>query len=155
MVSSNKRGRRYVSRDIDIDEHDPLVHVECIVKASEDVNKVIKAVSNVINGIKGMEHIESNTGGINKVVVDTHGLSALETIKMQIHARQVMNTFKRIMLNNKSSDCKSTWFYLNKQAAYAGVVSICEYEDESPLGPIKVTITDHKGILSIIEWLTL
>ncbi len=153
MVGNIKR--RYLRRDIDIGEHDPLVHVECIVKASEDANKVIKAVSNVINGIKGMERVESYADGSAKVVVDTHGLSALETIRMQIHARNVMNTFKRIMLSNKSSDCKSTWLYLNKQAAYAGVVSICEYEDESPLGPIKVTITDHKGILPIIEWLTL
>ncbi len=133
---------------MDVTLHDPSIHVECIVNPSEDISKVIKAVRNVIDAEVNSDALSS------KIIVDTHGLSALEVIKMQIHARQVMNTFKRIMLSNMSKDCKSTWLYLNKQAAYAGIASICENEDDSPLGPITITITDQKGAIPIIEWLT-
>lgn len=133
--------------NMDITLHNPSIHLECIVNPSEDISKVIRAVRNVIDA-----EVSSNT--CNKIMVDTHGLSMLEVLRMQIHARQVMNTFKRIMLSNMSKDCKSTWLYLNKQAAYAGIASICENEDESPLGPITITITDQNGVIPIIEWLT-
>ena len=46
----------------------------------------------------------------------------------------------------------STWFYLNKQAALAGKIAICENASESPLGPITVTITSL-GINSVTDWL--
>jgi predicted RNA binding protein with dsRBD fold (UPF0201 family) len=46
----------------------------------------------------------------------------------------------------------STWFYLNKQAAFVGIVSICEEESESPLGPIKVTLRSS-DLESVINWL--
>jgi predicted RNA binding protein with dsRBD fold (UPF0201 family) len=35
---------------------------------------------------------------------------------------------------------ENTWFFVNKQAAFADVVAIVENEDESPLGPIKISI---------------
>ncbi len=133
---------------MDITLYNPSIHLECIVNPSEDISKVIKAVRSVIDA-----EVSSNTLS-NKIMVDTYGLSVLEVLRMQIHARQVMNTFKRIMLSNMSKDCKSTWLYLNKQAAYAGIASICENEDESPLGPITITITDQNGVIPIIEWLT-
>jgi predicted RNA binding protein with dsRBD fold (UPF0201 family) len=40
---------------------------------------------------------------------------------------------------------------LNKQAAFAGVVAIVEEEDESPLGPIKITIK-NLDIDKIFKW---
>ncbi len=46
----------------------------------------------------------------------------------------------------------STWFYLNKQAAYADKIAICEESDESPLGPIKIVLSSN-NIERIIEWL--
>ncbi len=44
-----------------------------------------------------------------------------------------------------------TWFLLNKQAAFSKVVALIEDEDESPLGPIKITIK-NQNIEEIISW---
>ena len=44
--------------------------------------------------------------------------------------------------------------HMNKQAAYSGVISLAEHYEESPLGPIRVTITS-KSLDTIIEWLLL
>ena len=77
-------------------------------------------------------------------------VEALENIKESIHKMQLERVLKRTLEKNLSSD--STWFYLNKQAAFAEKTVICEESDESPLGPIKVIITSKK-IERIIEWL--
>jgi hypothetical protein len=52
----------------------------------------------------------------------------------------------------KNLENNSTWFYLNKQAAFAEKIAICEESDESPLGPIKVILTSTQ-IDRIIDWL--
>lgn len=46
----------------------------------------------------------------------------------------------------------TTWFYLNKQAAFVEQIAICQESDESPLGPIKVTLTSS-NIDAIIDWI--
>ena len=46
----------------------------------------------------------------------------------------------------------STWFYLNKQAAFASVITLCDEVDESSLGPIKVVL-HSTNIENVIEWL--
>jgi predicted RNA binding protein with dsRBD fold (UPF0201 family) len=46
----------------------------------------------------------------------------------------------------------TTWFLLNKQAAVAGSVVIIENEQESPLGPITVTI-DCEELDAVVDWL--
>ena len=48
----------------------------------------------------------------------------------------------------------STWFYLNKQAAFANNVALCDEADESPLGPIKL-ILESNQIEQIMDWLTI
>ncbi len=54
----------------------------------------------------------------------------------------------------KNLENNSTWFYLNKQAAFAEKIAICEKSEESPLGPIKVILTSQ-NIDRIIDWLIL
>jgi predicted RNA binding protein with dsRBD fold (UPF0201 family) len=43
--------------------------------------------------------------------------------------------------------------FLNKQVAYAGHVSFCEPEGESPLGPIRVLI-EADDPFDLVNWLT-
>ena len=52
--------------------------------------------------------------------------------------------------NNLEND--TTWFILNKQAAFVERVAICDEPEESPLGPIKVTLTSS-NIDGIIDWI--
>jgi predicted RNA binding protein with dsRBD fold (UPF0201 family) len=45
-----------------------------------------------------------------------------------------------------------TWFYVNKQAATKGIIVLVDNEEESPLGPIKISIKSE-NILNVIGWL--
>ena len=68
-----------------------------------------------------------------------------------MHNRRITNTYRRILNQNLSNN--STWFFLNRQAAYVDVVALCNEEDESPLGPIEIVL-DSDQIEQVIDWLT-
>jgi predicted RNA binding protein with dsRBD fold (UPF0201 family) len=57
---------------------------------------------------------------------------------------------RRMLLDNRSGD--STSFLLNKQAATAGITAVIDEEQQSPLGPIRVTITCVE-LDALVEWL--
>ena len=78
-------------------------------------------------------------------------ISSLEKIYETIHSKQSQKAYKRNLENNL--DNNSTWFYLNKQAAFVNKVVICDELDESPLGPIRVMLAS-KRIDRLIEWMT-
>ena len=63
--------------------------------------------------------------------------------------KATLSVLKKVLYNNQNMNI--TWFLLNKQAAFSGVVVIVEEEGESPLGPIKITIK-NKDIEEIIKW---
>lgn len=125
------------------------VECECNIYPSEDLNKVIKAIKNVID----VPEVVHGDGIVRaKAIV---GMDSLSNMKRQIRSRQVMDTFRRIMLENESKDGYSTWLYLNKQAAYAGSIVVCEDADESPLGPIRLVIKGRgMKVRKVIDWLT-
>ena len=64
---------------------------------------------------------------------------------------QSQRIYRRTLEKNMENN--SSWFYLNKQAAFVNKVAICEESDESPLGPIKVILTST-NLDRIITWLT-
>jgi predicted RNA binding protein with dsRBD fold (UPF0201 family) len=113
------------------------------VKPSEDPEKVRLAVSHVL--------LESNykyeDGSIKATSKD---LQSLAKIYDTIRSKRVTKTYRRLMRFHTSND--TTWFYLNKQAAYVDVIAICEEAEESPLGPIKI-ILHSTDIQKIIDWL--
>ena len=80
----------------------------------------------------------------------SENLNVLEKIREAIHSMQYQRIYKRTL--EKNLERNTTWFYLNKQAAYAEKIAICEESDESPLGPLKVVLTSF-NIDRIIEWL--
>jgi hypothetical protein len=120
------------------------IRAECHVYPSEDSSKVIKAVTNMLNNCTAEL-------ANNKVLATTKNAESLGIIYEQARSRAILGVFRRVLEDNTIAN--STWFYLNKQAAHAGIVSICEEESESPLGPIKITITSNQ-LPSIINWLT-
>ncbi len=119
------------------------IRAECYVYPSEDSAKVIKAVKNVLDNCA--PELTNN-----KVLAVSKNAESLGTIYEQARSRAILGVFRRVLEYNTIAN--STWFYLNKQAAHAGIVSICEEESESPLGPIKITITSNQ-LPSIINWL--
>lgn len=117
------------------------VRVEAKLKLSEDPEKVSKAVENV-TGFKPEVY-----GGIVWLESDR---STLLNIYRKIRDRNVVSSVRKLLLEHKEGD--RTWLYLNRQAAYAGKVVICEDPEESPLGPITIAI-ESGSIDRLIEWL--
>lgn len=113
------------------------------VNPSEDKEKVRLAVSNVILDAS----YEYKDGSIKAISRNLHSLSKIhETIQK----RRVNRVYRRQMRFNTKGE--STWFYLNKQAAFVDVIAICDEAEESPMGPIKIIL--HSGdIERVIDWL--
>ena len=115
------------------------------VNPSEDLKKVETAILNIFQNAK----IKSDDFS---VISNSRDLHLLEKIYDVIHSNRLQNIYRRQLEKNLEND--STWFYLNKQAAFVGTAALCEEAEESPLGPIKVTLTSS-NIDGIIDWLIL
>ncbi|MFZ0512131.1 MAG: RNA-binding domain-containing protein, partial [Candidatus Nitrosopolaris sp.] len=117
--------------------------VEASVNPSESPERVITAVANVIECSPELRYG-------NRVIGRSLGSESLRTIYEQIRSRSAMGVLRRMLVNNRGA--YSTWFLLNKQAAATGIVVMIEEEQESPLGPIKVTLNCEE-IDALIDWL--
>ena len=119
------------------------IEIFCSINPSEDPKKVETAILNIIPSCE----VKIEQFSIKSTSKD---LNSLEKIQDSIHSMQHQRIYRRTLEKNLLHD--STWFYLNKQAAFADKITICEESDESPLGPIKVTLSS-KNLERIIEWL--
>lgn len=123
--------------------------IECKIEAyaavnpSEDPEKIKAAISNVFLDA----NYEYKQGSIKAVSRDLYSLSKIQET---IRKRKVNRVYRRQMRFNTSDN--TTWFYLNKQAAYVDAIAICEEAEESPLGPIKIII-HSKQLEKISDWL--
>ena len=124
---------------------DCKIDVYCSINPSEDPHKVEHAVSNIIPDLE-IKIDRYSLRGTSK------NIESLLKIYEIIHSRQSQKNYGRQLKKNTDED--STWFYLNKQAAFVNSIALCENDEESPLGPIKVLL-HSKNIERIIEWLTL
>jgi predicted RNA binding protein with dsRBD fold (UPF0201 family) len=119
------------------------IEVYAVVNPSEDPDKVKLAVSKVIQSID----YQYKEGSIKAI---SNELESLLKIQETIKKHQTSRVYRRQMRHNTKGD--TTWFYLNKQAAFADVVAICEEAEESAMGPIKVII-HSRDLDKIKDWL--
>ena len=127
-------------RSLDVD---CKISIYCTINESEDTNKVRTAVSNILTDID--EKITDNS-----LVANSNNYESLTKIYETMRTRKIKSAYRRHLMRNMTED--STWFYLNKQAAFANVIALCDEEDQSPLGPIKVVL-HSKNIEDVIDWL--
>jgi predicted RNA binding protein with dsRBD fold (UPF0201 family) len=113
---------------------------------SESVSKVIEAI-NLVMGMKiDLDHTNNfllGTTNKKEVLINTYD---------QIRNRSVTSVFNRLLISNLNQN--TTWFYINKQAATEGLIVLVEKFLESPLGPIKISLTSE-NILQVIELLSI
>lgn len=132
------------------------VAAECEVRPSEDAQAVVAALSEVVPGASVRVDESAAGAGTGMAEATASGLGCLSRIAETVRSRSSQAAYLRCMLRNM--ECEdgsaggSTWFYLNKQAAAAGRVALCAEADESPLGPIRVTVRSP-GIEEVIDWL--
>jgi uncharacterized protein len=122
---------------------DVSVTAETSVNPSEDPDKVIRSLVNAVNG--GTTRIRNNNA-----LVTCEGIHSLHHIRVGVKSRLSEGVLSRLLERNRTDN--TTWFLLNKQAAYSGVIALVEDWDESSLGPIRVTI-DSRDLDKVIEWL--
>jgi|TARA_Y100000389_G_scaffold142648_1_gene140691 hypothetical protein len=119
------------------------IEMFCTVNPSESIEKIEKAISNIFP----YSIINNNNLTIH---AQSKELRSFEKIYQFIHNNKLQKNYLRSLEDHLQDD--TTWFYLNKQAAFVEQIAICEESNESPLGPIKVTITSS-NIDAIIDWL--
>ena len=112
------------------------------INLTEDVQKVVFAVKNLL---PGSELVIRK----NNLYTKMNNFDGLRKIKDKIRSKKTLAVLQRILYNNYNM--QSTWFLLNKQAAFSDVVVLVENENESPLGPIKITLKGCE-LERINEW---
>ena len=122
---------------------DCKISAYCAINPSEDINKIRTAVSNVL--INMNEKIVGNS-----LIANSNNYESLSKIYEIIRAKNITKVYRRNLRQNIADD--STWFYLNKQAAFANVIALCDEDNQSPLGPIKIVL-QSKNIRDVIDWL--
>ena len=110
---------------------------------SEDPDKIKTAITNIF------PYSTIKDGNLSIIALSKE-LRSFERIYDVIRTKQLQKIYRRNLENNLKND--TTWFFLNKQAAFVEKVVICDESEESPLGPIHVTITSS-NIDEIIDWL--
>jgi len=121
------------------------IDIFCPVNPSEDPEKVKQAVANIFP----YSIIKNENFSIH---AQSKELRSLEKIYETIHKNKSQKIYIRNLENNLENN--TTWFLLNKQAAFVDKIVICEEPEESPLGPIKVTLTSS-NIDAILDWIDL
>ena len=119
------------------------IEMFCTITPSESIEKIEKAISNIFP----YSIISNDDFSIN---AQSKELRSFEKIYQFIHNNNLQKNYLRSLEDNLHDD--TTWFYLNKQAAFVEQIAICEESNESPLGPIKVTLTSS-NINAIIDWI--
>ncbi|HIA25948.1 MAG TPA: hypothetical protein EYN25_04610 [Candidatus Nitrosopelagicus sp.] len=126
-------------RSLDID---CKISAYCAINPSEDIDKIRTAVSNVL-----IDMDEKIVG--NSLIANSNNYESLSKIYEIIRAKNIKKAYRRNLRQNIVDD--STWFYLNKQAAFANVIALCDEDNQSPLGPIKIVL-QSKNIRDVIDW---
>lgn len=127
-----------------IPQVDCKVEAVCEINPSEDPQKINQVFSNIL-AVFELELDEYSAKATSRQI------ETLSRIRESIQNHHSQRVYSKFLSSNMDGD--STWFYLNKQAAFANSIALCERDNESPLGPIKVTLRS-KNIERIIEWLT-
>ena len=122
------------------------LRVRARVSATDDRVKVLAATRNIIGDCDCS--LEEREGEVN---ISSEDVRCLQRVHDQLRDRNVRDAARRLILRQRVGDTVNMLF--NRQAAFAGVVSLCTSEMESPLGPIAMEI-DCERSDDLIDWFT-
>src|SRR5262249_33670794 len=111
--------------------------VQASVSPSEDPHLVALAVAKLLGCLEDEVQIEAAG-----VIFESDETSSLARIKDQLRDRRVRGAARRLLLS--SMEKGKSFLMLNRQAATVGVVALCSTPEESPLGPIYLTLKSHE-----------
>jgi len=120
--------------------------LKAVVSPSEDTTKVKEALHRIIG--EAPSDPREDAGMLGLVTEDARAFARLRDQLRDRHVRSAAR--KQLLVNSLGA---STSLMLNRQAAAAGVIAICSSPEESPLGPVYVTI-ESDNVEKVIDWLT-
>ena len=141
MPESSIAGWNKTRTDINV-----RVMLEATLAPSEDPKKVLGGMKSVLG-----ESAALADQSRRMIKMLSEGLSSLNILREQLRDRHIRSAARRLLLLELKGD--STSLMLNRQAATVDVVTLCSSADQSPLGPIYMTIRS-KQIEAVIDWLT-
>lgn len=124
-----------------------LLRVEAEVRPTENSEKVAKAIKNVFD--VELREVELSEG-YRLLVGESGNLESLRKLYQALRAQRILDSARAYMLKNRKGS--SLELRLHKQAAFAGHVSLVTFDEESPLGPIRVLVVCDK-VDELIDWL--
>ncbi len=117
------------------------IRISCRVNSTESPEKVRKALTNMFGEIKLVEAEESLTAGFEDYL-------SLRELRAKIAQDKIRDTLSDVLTRWVDGDRLS--FGLNRQAAYAGHVSLT-LENEDPMGSIHVMVEgDVKQVITFL-----
>ncbi|MGD0145681.1 MAG: RNA-binding domain-containing protein [Nitrososphaerales archaeon] len=140
MSKSSTAGWNKTRADIRVN-----VTLEATLAPSEDPRKVLDAMRSIFPENTALADQSSRM-----IKMVSEEASSLNVMREQLRDRHIRSAARRLLLSALKGD--STSLMLNRQAATVGVVALCSSADQSPLGPIYVTIRS-KQIEALIDWL--
>jgi predicted RNA binding protein with dsRBD fold (UPF0201 family) len=124
------------------------VRIETPLNPTEDPDKVARAIHNLFPGANLVT--VGTDARHTRLEATMSGLDALDNLKTILRQEGIRDAARRLVLGGISGS--SIVVHLHKQAAFAGKASFCERYDESPLGPITLTITSESPE-RVVDWL--
>jgi hypothetical protein len=125
-----------------------LARVETPLNPTEDPGKVLRAIRNLFpNCAPAVVRIDERRAKFEGSIAR---LEDLDNLRSLLRQEAIRDAARKLLF--KSISGSSIVVHLNKQAAFAGKVSFCERYDESPLGPITLTIATENPE-QLIDWL--
>ncbi|MFH1179891.1 MAG: RNA-binding domain-containing protein [Candidatus Bathyarchaeota archaeon] len=120
-----------------------VIKIKAQIQPTEDPEKVTKALTNLFGNIQLNHDHEENmiTGKIEEI-------TQLKELRNRIAQDRIRTTLSNTLTRWMDDDYLS--FGLNRQAAYAGHVSL-NLTNEDPMGPIQLQI--RGDVLALIEFL--
>lgn len=120
--------------------------VQTELHPTEDESKVAKALFNVTGVQSYKKYVEGGRG----FIVQEGNLSMLSRLRVLLRRERILDAARRVLFSGVEGS--TITFHINKQVAYAGHVSFCMPEGESPLGPITFHIKTENP-KALIDWL--
>lgn len=124
-----------------------ILRVEAEVRPTESEERVAQAIRNIVDvDVK----VVDVGGGYRVAVGESTDVACLRRLHALLRQERILDAARAYAMRFRRGNTLE--LKLHKQAAYAGHISLVTYDDESPLGPIRLTIVSDK-IDEIVDWL--
>jgi len=124
-----------------------VLRVEAEVRPTESEERVVEAIRNIVDvDVK----IVDVGGGYRVAVGESTDVACLRRLYTLLRQERILDAARAYAMRFRRGNTLE--LKLHKQAAYAGHLSFVTYDDESPLGPIRLTVISDK-LDEIVDWL--